>query len=294
MTRFNKWLTVAALLLVCLFLVLGMTKVIDNVGSYLEIIGVIWLGLFTNSVIAESGIVNENSRVLREIGIKEVSTIGLLSDMDMDALFPKCKTIKICVISGIGFLEMHKDALKDALIRQGADIRILMARAGSEFLNDLTAQLRAVAHKKGNGDYDVTQAEEIARAKKLVEEWRDEFKLNDPVQNPKNGKIEIRHYNSEYRTKFILGFVQESEDEKGKIYGYYNFGLPVRAPKEYPLFTGKMNIVDREKYVEWIKKEERTGSAERNNGNLHVIVDLDLHFNYLWDKYAPEKNNLTA
>ena len=280
------------------------------------------MALFTNEVIKKNRRLSKNSLNLEEQGIEDVSSDGVPSNKAMSRLFRDSEMIKICALGASGFLLLHWERIEAALAA-GTEIRLLIAQENSEYIADISRQMQELSYKKlpcekmdrqraleeslvriSNGigceypdimkrikdfcatdfvgEYDDNQSKEIVLTKMLIE----------LLQKRYSKRIEYRQFNTEYRNKFILGYAKEDGIDKDIIYGYYNAVVPVRSPKEALLFYGRVNENQRSEYI----KESREDSFSklykgRIQKDRNFIFDLELHFDYLWDKYALEKRS---
>lgn len=248
-----------------------------------EVIKVI-LALFQTLLIAWfiSGELKKNSKITRQAldlesqGITGVNRNGILTYSENSNLFSNAYLIKIMVVCGKNFILKNENIIINAL-KRGCEIRLLIAKEDSDFVQEITNQLDALDSKEA--ERENRQSEEI------------KFVLNKIQELSTYGKISVRQYNTEYRVPFYLGYFKEEEKV---IKGWYNSIIPVCSPRKTIMFKGEFRDEDRENYVEILSdsKKNKNGELEkenyttrRNNKVRNTIVDLECHFDYLWNTY---------
>ncbi len=208
-------------------------------------------------------------------GIKSVNKNGKLSFAELKDLFLKSELIKIMFVSGKNFFTRNKDLIKESL-KAGKEIRILVATPNSDFVKEIGQQLYHLGHKD-----DTKQSSEIKELLTFINELKIET----------SGKISIRHFNTEYRVPFFIGYYNNLQ----KIKVWYNSVIPVAAPQEMLMFYGEADASERDLYYKegtTIIPQQTTKNVEdeifcqkqRIPSKQNIIFDLESHFDYVWNK----------
>lgn len=286
-SRINIYLVllIAGVLTSIILLILEWTLNIFKDVRFLttEVIKVI-LALFQTLLIAWfiSGELKKNSKITRQAldlesqGITGVNRNGILTYSENSNLFSNAYLIKIMVVCGKNFILKNENKIINAL-KRGCEIRLLISKEYSDFVQEITNQLDALDSKEA--ERENRQSEEI------------KFVLNKIQELSTYGKISVRQYNTEYRVPFYLGYFKEEEKV---IKGWYNSIIPVCSPRNTIMFKGEFRDEDRENYVEILSDsiknkngelEKENYTTRRNNKVRNTIVDLECHFDYLWNTY---------
>lgn len=257
-------LSIIAIIVLCL--VEAFTSFLDNtkqLSSELVILSVsifesLLFAFVINEEIKKNRKITKQSLNLERKGITKVIKNGKIPSYELEHFFNDALEIKIMVVCGKTFLLNNEKAFISAL-KRGCKIKMLIANENSDFIKEITEQLNQVGYKEN--DKQNEQSEEITFVKD---------KLN---KLGKYGDIKYATFDTEYRVPFYLGYFNEDDDIT--IKGYFNMILPVASPRDYLMFGGEIKRSDKEDYI--------YNNARTNNHNM--IVDLELHFDYLWGKY---------
>lgn len=243
----------------------------ELVALSLSILQTILIAWFVSGELKKNHRITKQALDLERHGIIAVNKRGELLPSEVIDLFSNTTLVKMMVVCGKTFFDKNLELIKNHLI-QGNEIRLLIANEDSEFVQEITSQLNALeAIENGQENH---QKEEIKEVLALVKQLKS------------FGKIEVRQYNTEYRVPFYLGYFESKEQTI--IKGWYNSIIPVCSPRETIMLKGEISEEDREKYVT-IKAhrtcEPHNLKVARKAGQRNTIIDLECHFDYLWDRY---------
>jgi len=146
-------------------------------------------------VTSKIGLVNHwaNLRTLHRCGIKSLYYMGE-GARDLKKQLSNASLIRIMAVSAESLIKAQKDAFVTALIKNRADIRILVGKPDSEFIadvEDIESQ-----HRKN------TISEEIDKVQKFCREILDESRLKS--KSMPIGKIKVRFFRTHLRSSLIM------------------------------------------------------------------------------------------
>lgn len=238
--------------------------------------------IFLNKEFQKNRVLQRNNNGIKKQGIEIVNVKGGMTPRETREMYKNAMVIKMCLVGGYRYYKSVEPLIREAIKSREVHIRILLANEKSPFVHDIMEELEAINSKEeniGNNTGFNNVAKEIIEVKRLITELSKE---------DNKGTIELKQYESEYRTPFYLSY--EKCDNDTLIKGWYNsIGVPVRSPRQTLMFHGSLMESDRQEYlheaIDTGKADICFTGSKLKSEKRHFVVDLEVHFNYLWNKY---------
>lgn len=243
-------------------------------NALLAIIQAIILAGFTVLFTKKAFKAVNNNNSLKKIGINEIYDGGKIKRQQMIKILSKATEIKMCYVSGENLFNQYFDIIKETIKNKNPslELKILLCKEDTDFVKEIEKIEKKYGFRKED---DITIDESIRN-------------VYNKFNSLNSRNIDIQITNTFY---FFPYFIARFESEKGDYKeAYMNYYIPPRKAKDSIFIKARVNS----------DKEDNYCYKSNNNYFLkdktkNIVVDLEAHFDYIWNNQAPpnEKTLLT-
>lgn len=215
-----------------------------------------------------------NNNSLKKIGINEIYDGGKIKRQQMIKILSKATEIKMCYVSGENLFNQYFDIIKEIIKSKNPslELKILLCKEDTDFVKEIEKIEKKYGFRK-----------------------EDDIKIDKSIRNVYNKfcslhsqNINIRITNTFY---FFPYFIARFKSEKGDYKeAYMNYYIPPRKAKDSIFIKARVNSGEEDNYY-----YKSNGKNFLKDKTKNIVVDLEAHFDYIWNNQAPpnEKTLLT-
>lgn len=215
-----------------------------------------------------------NNNSLKKIGINEIYDGGKIKRQQMIKILSKATEIKMCYVSGENLFNQYFDIIKEIIKSKNPslELKILLCKEDTDFVKEIEKIEKKYGFRK-----------------------EDDIKIDKSIRNVYNKfcslhskNINIQITNTFY---FFPYFIARFESEKGDYKeAYMNYYIPPRKAKDSIFIKARVNSDKEDNYYYQLNGKNFLKDKTKN-----IVVDLEAHFDYIWNNQAPpnEKTLLT-
>lgn len=215
-----------------------------------------------------------NNNSLKKIGINKIYPEGKMKRHQMIKILSKATEIKMCYVSGENLFNQYFDVIKKTVENKNPSLKmkILLCKQDTDFIREIEKIEKKYGFRK-----------------------EDDIKIDKSIRNVYNKfcslhsqNIEIQITNTFY---FFPYFIAHFESEKGNYKeAYMNYYIPPRKAKDSIFIKARVNSDKEDNYYYQLNGKNFLKDKTKN-----IVVDLEAHFDYIWNNQAPpnEKTLLT-
>lgn len=215
-----------------------------------------------------------NNNSLKKIGINKIYPEGKIKRHQMIKILSKATEIKMCYVSGENLFNQYFDIIKETVENKNPslELKILLCKEDTDFIREI---------EKIEKKYGFRKEDDIKIDKSIRNVYNKFYSLDS-----KN--INIRISNTFY---FFPYFIARFKSEKGDYKeAYMNYYIPPRKAKDSIFIKARVNSDEEDNYY-----YKSNGKNFLKDKTKNIVVDLEAHFDYIWNNQAPpnEKTLLT-
>lgn len=243
-------------------------------NALLAIIQAIILAGFTVLFTKKAFKAVNNNNSLKKIGINEIYDGGKIKRQQMIKILSKATEIKMCYVSGENLFNQYFDIIKEIIKSKNPslELKILLCKEDTDFVKEIEKIEKKYGFRK-----------------------EDDIKIDKSIRNVYNKfcslhsqNINIRITNTFY---FFPYFIARFKSEKGDYKeAYMNYYIPPRKAKDSIFIKARVNSDEEDNYYYQLNGKNFLKDKTKN-----IVVDLEAHFDYIWNNQVPpnEKTLLT-
>lgn len=215
-----------------------------------------------------------NNNSLKKIGINKIYPEGKMKRHQMIKILSKATEIKMCYVSGENLFNQYFDIIKEIIKSKNPslELKILLCKEDTDFVKGIEKIEKKYGFRK-----------------------EDDIKIDKSIRNVYNKfcslhskNINIQITNTFY---FFPYFIARFESEKGDYKeAYMNYYIPPRKAKDSIFIKARVNSDEEDNYY-----YKSNGKNFLKDKTKNIVVDLEAHFDYIWENQVPpnEKTLLT-
>lgn len=215
-----------------------------------------------------------NNNSLKKIGINEIYDGGKIKRQQMIKILSKATEIKMCYVSGENLFNQYFDIIKEIIKSKNPslELKILLCKQDTDFIREIEKIEKKYGFRK-----------------------EDDIKIDKSIRNVYNKfcslhsqNIKIQITNTFY---FFPYFIARFKSEKGDYKeAYMNYYIPPRKAKDSIFIKARVNSDKEDNYYYQLNGKNFLKDKTKN-----IVVDLEAHFDYIWNNQVPpnEKTLLT-